>query len=372
LDRDGWLHTGDLGHVDADGNVFVVDRIKELIKVSGYQVPPAELEALLAVVEHALKQSPRPASSAVEPSPAIVPTESDGPCWSLASHLAQAAGGNKRLAQTLCAALMSPEGSALVREVGAMVPPALLGDLAVVPIAEVLQLLALQRQTGFLTVRHGAAAIAVAVQRGSVRLVTGENMGRDFLLGTILVQERLLRADELEALLSAAARTHERLGESMLRHGHLGREDLVRVLRRQSSELVYDMLRWRTGRFEFQRRDVLPAELLEHDMGLGIDELLMEGFRRVDEWRLIEAVLPSFDIVLARTPGSSERAAAQHLTESELSVLHQIDGQRSVREVMAAAGGATFDVARLLYRLVSAHLASPGTDVLAPTIDMLR
>ena len=47
LDRDGWLHTGDLGHVDADGNVFVVDRIKELIKVSGYQVPPAELEALL-------------------------------------------------------------------------------------------------------------------------------------------------------------------------------------------------------------------------------------------------------------------------------------------------------------------------------------
>jgi acyl-CoA synthetase (AMP-forming)/AMP-acid ligase II len=48
LDRDGWLHTGDLGHVDADGNVFVVGRIKELIKVSGYQVPPAELEAVLA------------------------------------------------------------------------------------------------------------------------------------------------------------------------------------------------------------------------------------------------------------------------------------------------------------------------------------
>ena len=45
LDADGWLHTGDVGHVDADGNVFIVDRIKELIKVSGYQVAPAELEA---------------------------------------------------------------------------------------------------------------------------------------------------------------------------------------------------------------------------------------------------------------------------------------------------------------------------------------
>ena len=47
LDADGWLHTGDLGRVDADGNVFVVDRIKELVKVAGYQVAPAELEAVL-------------------------------------------------------------------------------------------------------------------------------------------------------------------------------------------------------------------------------------------------------------------------------------------------------------------------------------
>jgi acyl-CoA synthetase (AMP-forming)/AMP-acid ligase II len=47
LDADGWLHTGDLGHVDADGNVFVVDRIKDLIKVNAYQVAPAELEAVL-------------------------------------------------------------------------------------------------------------------------------------------------------------------------------------------------------------------------------------------------------------------------------------------------------------------------------------
>ena len=45
---DGWLRTGDAGRIDADGNVFIVDRLKELIKVSGYQVAPAELEAVLA------------------------------------------------------------------------------------------------------------------------------------------------------------------------------------------------------------------------------------------------------------------------------------------------------------------------------------
>ena len=47
IDADGWVHTGDLGHVDADGNVFVVDRLKDLIKVNALQVAPAELEAVL-------------------------------------------------------------------------------------------------------------------------------------------------------------------------------------------------------------------------------------------------------------------------------------------------------------------------------------
>ncbi|NJP51340.1 4-coumarate--CoA ligase family protein [Streptomyces sp. SBST2-5] len=47
IDEDGWLHTGDVGHVDEDGWLFVVDRVKELIKYKGFQVAPAELEALL-------------------------------------------------------------------------------------------------------------------------------------------------------------------------------------------------------------------------------------------------------------------------------------------------------------------------------------
>jgi acyl-CoA synthetase (AMP-forming)/AMP-acid ligase II len=47
LDQDGWLHTGDLGLIDEQGYVFIVDRVKELIKYKGLQVAPAELEAVL-------------------------------------------------------------------------------------------------------------------------------------------------------------------------------------------------------------------------------------------------------------------------------------------------------------------------------------
>ncbi|NED65336.1 4-coumarate--CoA ligase family protein, partial [Streptomyces sp. SID10244] len=47
IDADGYLHTGDMAQVDPTGCVYIVDRLKELIKYKGYQVPPAELEALL-------------------------------------------------------------------------------------------------------------------------------------------------------------------------------------------------------------------------------------------------------------------------------------------------------------------------------------
>ena len=48
--RDGWVHTGDLGYVDGEENVFITGRVKELIKVKGMQVAPAEVEG--RILEH--------------------------------------------------------------------------------------------------------------------------------------------------------------------------------------------------------------------------------------------------------------------------------------------------------------------------------
>src|SRR5437764_6598417 len=62
LDAAGWLHTGDIGHADPDGYFTIVDRLKELIKYKGFQVPPAELEAML-------RTHPAVADAAVIPIP---------------------------------------------------------------------------------------------------------------------------------------------------------------------------------------------------------------------------------------------------------------------------------------------------------------
>ncbi|KOM29432.1 hypothetical protein LR48_Vigan682s000600 [Vigna angularis] len=60
LDSEGWLKTGDLCYFDSDGFLYIVDRLKELIKYKAYQVPPAELE-------HILHTNPEIADAAVVP-----------------------------------------------------------------------------------------------------------------------------------------------------------------------------------------------------------------------------------------------------------------------------------------------------------------
>ena len=62
IDEDGWLHSGDIGRADEDSYLYVVDRVKELIKYKGLQVAPAELEAVV-------QSHPAVADVAVIPSP---------------------------------------------------------------------------------------------------------------------------------------------------------------------------------------------------------------------------------------------------------------------------------------------------------------
>ncbi len=47
ITSEGWLHTGDIAIYDEDEHFYIVDRLKELIKVKGFPVPPAEMEDLL-------------------------------------------------------------------------------------------------------------------------------------------------------------------------------------------------------------------------------------------------------------------------------------------------------------------------------------
>ena len=119
VDEDGWLHTGDIARFDTDGNLFLLDRAKELIKVKGFQVAPAELEAVLrshpAVADAAVIPVPDERAGEV-PKAYVVPAQQVTP-QELIDYVAARVAPHKRIHQVAFTEAIptSPSGKTLRR-----------------------------------------------------------------------------------------------------------------------------------------------------------------------------------------------------------------------------------------------------------------
>jgi DNA-binding response OmpR family regulator len=239
---------------------------------------------------------------------------------------------------------------------------ALSGDLSVIPIGAVLQLLQLEGQTGKLVASDGKTEVTVAMRQGLIDLVQAHGAGNEFRLGRYFVEHGWAAPEDIDRVLrdqvvksDAASAAHKRLGDLLVESGHATPDQLREALTRQSSELVYELLRWPRGRFEFRPE---PPESATTSAGLGLPvaSLVMEGFRRVDEWRLVEGGLGSFDSVLLVDSAAVQAVGLELLAKSEQKLLEMVDGERSVREIVAQSHMSSFDACKILFQLLEARL----------------
>ncbi|MFT3692825.1 MAG: response regulator [Kofleriaceae bacterium] len=236
--------------------------------------------------------------------------------------------------------------------------PGLRGDLRVVPLAEVLQLLDVQEQSGVLTVERSGARVDIYFRRGRVDQAIADGVPDEFLLGRFVTDAELMTRADFEGFLeSRAGGSGQRLiGQSLVKLGHLAEADLKACLTRQSSELIYEILRWRHGRFRFSAGMELPPPVIDAALGLDVEAVLMEGYRRVDEWHLIERAIDNFDVVFLRNEDSVAQMGRGRLTREELAVLELVNGKNTVKDIVRKSRMGSFEVSKMLYRLLSIKL----------------
>jgi len=116
-------------------------------------------------------------------------------------------------------------------------------------------------------------------------------------------------------------------------------------------EAVYALAIWRTGEFRVEAGVPSPRQSIQKSN----TNLLMEAARRLDEWRVLSKKIPSVDLVPEFVILES-REGQINLNTMEWLLLSKIDGQRSVKQIAAAAGMSVFDSAKLLYGLVATNL----------------
>lgn len=244
---------------------------------------------------------------------------------------------------------------------------ALTGDLRVIPLAEVLQLVDHQEQTGLLVVSRGAAEVGLHFRRGRIDQALATGLADDLLLGRFLVDAEVMTATALDiALRDRLATPGDRLatpggdapllGAYLVRQGIISAHDLSTALGRQSRELVYEALRWRTGRFRFAAGSPPPPAVAEARLELDVQAILMEGFRRVDEWHLIEREIDDFELVFLRNEDAVAQMGRGRLTREEMAVLELVNGKNSIKDIVRKSRMGSFEVSKMLYRLLSIKL----------------
>ena len=157
-------------------------------------------------------------------------------------------------------------------------------------------------------------------------------------------------------LTDAAHRGNIWLNEGRIVHAET--EDLY------GEEAVYALAIWRAGEFRFEAATAAPRQTIQKSN----TNLLMEAARRLDEWRVLSKKIPSVELV-PEFVILENREGQINLNTMEWLLLSKIDGERSVRQIAAAAGMGVFDAAKLLYGLVATNLIRLKEKGAAPAAD---
>jgi DNA-binding response OmpR family regulator len=370
----------------------VGERFVRMLGIVDYITKPFSPEGLLAVIGHTIAKSrdgagrpggdtaviPLPAATSNELPPEERRRRQVGQLRETLLEVLAQGGGTGTEGADLVRRLEVRLDEALVRRVLDAVLPepdgdtanaVLEGDVAAVPLAEVLELLHQQVQTGILTVKREGVRVLVCFRRGKVDFVGAEGLGEEHGLGRYLVEVGAIAREDLE-MLAAAPQVSGPLpvvrgtgvddrrffSEHLSRLRPITALDIREALRRQTCERIYEMLRWRGGRFAFVPTGDLGPLAEKAQLDLAVGGLLLEGFRRMDEWHLIERTIEDFDVVFLPSeaaPGDLERA---RLTREESMLLELVDGHHTVRDIQRQTRLSSFEVSKMLYRLLSIRL----------------
>lgn len=226
------------------------------------------------------------------------------------------------------------------------------GPLRELALSDVFQLLDLSRKTGVLTVRNDAREHPATVRFDRGRVVSaalGDNGSR---LGHLLLRAGKLTQAELDrARLAQAQEPGRGLGEILVQQGIVPEPEVRKQVRFQIEEVVYDLIRWKDGYFRFE--EASAPEAAAGAVRIATESLLMEAARQIDEWTTLAAKIPHMHVVPALVGGEPGEGSVLDLHPDEWEVLAEIDGSRSLKQIAAELGRGDFDVAKIVFGLVS-------------------
>jgi CheY-like chemotaxis protein len=235
---------------------------------------------------------------------------------------------------------------------------ALAGDLSLISIADVLLLLQDRAYTGTVALSHGRSRMEIYLNQGRIDFAGAQGVPDEFLLGRFLVSGGYLTEETLSRLIEDRKNggSGELLGAYVRSRGLLSETDLRKAMAKQTAALLFQSLRWGSGHFSFRLQPELPAVAREAGLGLPVDGLILEGLRRVEEWRVIEQEIGDFDMTFVRNEDKLASFGRGQLLREEALIADLVNGRNTVRDLIQISKMGSYDVTQILFRLLRSKL----------------
>ena len=233
-------------------------------------------------------------------------------------------------------------------------PMAVTGSLELLPIDQILQLAAHVDPPAQCRLEHAGAVIDVFYRGPRVVFARQDNLPPGFMLGSFLVAAQVVTEREVRSVLSSSSRRDGWIGQRLISAGLVRPDVVARALRRQTEELIYELVRWQAGRFRIFPQANLPAAATSAELDIPVEHLLLEGVRRLDEWRRISADIGNLEAVIA--PLVEPSLVISQLPPADQHVLEWVDGERTVGEIVQVVARPSFEVFRSLHNLHGQNL----------------
>lgn len=237
--------------------------------------------------------------------------------------------------------------------------PILQGDLSRVQLPDVLSFISMIRRSGKLVLRSAEMERTLVWKDGDIVFATS-NSPEDSL-GLFLLRNGKISQQQYDES-KRRVTPQVRHGKLLVQMGAISPKDLWWGVKNQALDIIYSLFSWGAGSFAFtESSEEISSEKIV--LSLNTSSVIMEGIRRLDESARIREKVPNLDIVFMKVPAVTPDFDALDMSHAEVAVYNDIDGGRSVRDLIGQASDLTeFEVTRILFQLVSARLIEPAPE----------
>jgi hypothetical protein len=231
------------------------------------------------------------------------------------------------------------------------------GSLKEFSLPNIFQLVKMSSQTGALTIRREKEWGKIFFRDGLIHYAF--SVPQSLPLGERLVNAGAITPAQLKQALAEQKKKPEagRIGTILLELGFIDREGLEAVVREQIQDAAFNFFSWPDGEFEFTADEVVTDQDILVEMN--VENVIMEGCRRIDEWELIFEQLGSLERVphLSYNDRIEDRGEVT-LTAEEWRVLVRIDGRADMNVILRDCGLDRFHGAKVIYSLYASGLVT--------------